>query len=109
VVDDLPDYWARQKWPSKKEHKLQLLKKLSKVVLNRKYIEQGFVESLTSYFAVPKGETDIRVVYDATKSGLNDALWTPSFFLPTVESILRNAGMESYFADIDLGEMFLNY
>ena len=109
IVDDLPDYWARQQWPSKDAHKIQLLKKLTKVVLNRKYIEKGFVESLTSYFAVPKGETDIRVVYDATKSGLNDALWSPSFFLPTVESILRNAGMETYFADIDLGEMFLNY
>jgi hypothetical protein len=53
--------------------------------------------------------TDIRVVYDATVCGLNDALWAPNFFLPTVDSILRNASSSSWFGDIDLGEMFLNY
>jgi hypothetical protein len=49
------------------------------------------------------------VVYDATACGLNDALWAPNFFLLTVDSILRNASSSSWFGDIDLGEMFLNY
>jgi len=67
------------------------------------------VRSLTSFFAVPKAGTDIRVVYDATQYGLNDALWAPNFFLPTVDSILRNACGSTWFGDIDLGKMFLNY
>lgn len=54
-------------------------------------------------------DTDIRVVYDATQCGLNDCLWKPNFFLPTVDSILRNASSSSWFGDIDLGKMFLNY
>eukprot|EP00979_Chaetoceros_neogracilis_P007253 scaffold1521_cov271-Chaetoceros_neogracile.AAC.61 len=58
---------------------------------------------------VPKAIIDIRVVYDATQCGLNDALWAPNFFLPTVDSILRNASSSTWFGDIDLGEMFLNY
>ena len=49
------------------------------------------------------------MVYDATKCGLNTTLWTPNFFLPTTNSILRNADDETWFGDIDLGEMFLNY
>lgn len=67
------------------------------------------MKSLTSFFAVPKGEGDIRVVYDATRSGLNNAIWTPNFCLPTMDTVLANADENTYFGDIDLGEMFLNY
>jgi len=67
------------------------------------------VKSLTSFFAVPKAGTGIRVVYDATQCGLNDALWAPNFFLPMVDSILRNACRSTWFGDINLGGMFLNY
>ena len=28
---------------------------------------------------------DIRIVHDATSSGLNDAVWAPWFLMPTVE------------------------
>ena len=73
------------------------------------YINAGGVKSITGFFDVPKGEADIRMVYDATKCGLNAALWTPNFFLPTIDSILRNADGNTWFGDIDLGEMFLNY
>ena len=75
----------------------------------RGYIQPGFVKSLTGYFAVPKAKTDIRVVYDATQCGLNNAMWAPNFFLPMVDSILRNASSATWFGDLDLGEMFLNY
>ena len=67
------------------------------------------MKSLTGFFAVPKGEDDIRIVYDASVCGLNDALWCPNCFLPTIDSVLRNAGSETWFGDIDLGEMFLNF
>ena len=38
--------------------------------LARGYISPGLVVSLTSYFAVAKGEWDIHLVYDGTSSGL---------------------------------------
>jgi hypothetical protein len=105
---DLPSYWGRQRWPEDRHQRKQLEEKVLKVVA-RRYIVPGYVKSLTSFFAVPKGTDDIRVVYDATKSGLNAAIWTPNFMLPTASSILNNASERTFFGDIDLGEMFLNY
>ena len=69
----LPRYMKQQKWPENKNQRRKLLSKLVKV-RSRGYIQQGFVRSLTGYFAVPKADMDIRVVYDATKCGLNAAL-----------------------------------
>ena len=106
--NNLPSYWKRQKWPEDELASKKLKKKLSNV-RSKAYVQPGFVKSLTSYFAVPKAKTDIRVVYDATACGLNNSLWAPNFFLPTVDSILRNASSSTWFGDIDLGEMFLNY
>jgi len=61
--------------------------KLPKFV-KRGYISQGSVTSLISYFSVPKEESDIRLVFDGTKSGLKSKLWAPSFCLPFIESLL---------------------
>ena len=108
VEGQLPEYWARQRWPEDEREREQLRKKLHKPV-SKDYITRGFVKSLTSFFAVLKGLTDIRIVYDASKSGLNENIWAPNFFLPTVDSVLRNADTNTWFGDIDLGEMFLNY
>jgi hypothetical protein len=58
--------------------KKAMIQKLLKVK-NRRYFEEGVVTGLTSFFAdVPKGEEDIRMVYDGTASdGLNEVLWAP--------------------------------
>jgi hypothetical protein len=40
---------------------------------------------------------------------LNAALWVPNFMMPNIDSVLNNATLTSWFDDIDLGEMFLNY
>ncbi len=77
--------------------------------LNRRYITEGRVESLTSFFSVPKGEDDIRMVYDASKSGLNDSLWAPSFQLPTCETLTDLLSPDSWMGDLDLGEHFHNF
>jgi hypothetical protein len=78
-------------------------------VRSKGYIIKGDVFSLTSFFAVPKGDSDIRMVYDGTKSGLNGMLWAPWFPLPTIDAHLR-ALLPGYFmSDIDIGEMFLNF
>jgi len=49
------------------------------------------------------------MVYDATRSKLNESLWAPSFGLPTVESLLRGIEEETWMGDLDIGEMFLNF
>jgi hypothetical protein len=86
----------------------QMIKKLDKV-LERGYISPGWVASLTSYFAVPKGDDDIRLVYDGTQSGLNDSLWSPSFWLPNSASAVRLLSFYSFLFDSDIGECFLNF
>jgi hypothetical protein len=87
----------------------EAMKKKLEKIRRLKYIQSGRVDSLTSYFAVPKGESDIRMVYDGTKSGLNDSLWAPWFALPTVETHLRFVGTKSHMGDIDIGDMFHNF
>ena len=111
VLDDkrLPRYWKRQQWPKDPAARAKVEEKIQKVRDNRGYLERNHVLSLTGFFAVPKGSDDIRMVYDATKCGLNDALWAPNFSLPTVDSIIHSSSKGTWFGDIDLGEMFLNY
>ena len=106
--EQLPKYFKRQMWPADPTHREQMAGKIGKV-RERGYILPGEVNSLTGFFAVPKGTEDIRIVYDATACGLNHALWSPNFALPTIDSVLRGANQDTWFSDIDLGEMFLNY
>jgi hypothetical protein len=86
----------------------KMRKKLDKV-RKRRYIAPGFVFSLTSFFAVPKGSDDIRMVYDASISELNDSIWVPRFPLPTIRTHLRAVEEGTYMADLDVDEMFLNF
>lgn len=85
-----------------------MVKKLAKV-RERRYVEPGEVTSLTSFFAVPKGTEDIRMVYDGTKSGLNENIWVPRFPLPTIDTHLRAVDSSTFMSDMDIGEMFLNF
>jgi hypothetical protein len=62
-----------------------------------------------SYFSVPKGEEDIRMVYNWTESGLNDIIWVPGFILPTANTHLCAVDEETHMADADVGECFLNF
>jgi hypothetical protein len=82
-----------------------------KAVWDRRYITPGFVKSLTSFFSVPKGDDDVRMVYNGSKSGLNDLIWVPRFILlPTMEIHLRGVEEETCMvADNDVGECFLNF
>ena len=65
--------------------------------------------ALTSFFSVPKGTYDIRMVFDATLSGLNNYLWDPNFMLPSMGSLLMIVGPETYMVDLDFGEMFYKF
>jgi hypothetical protein len=108
VKGELPRY----KQPQPKEQDVSIRDKVRDKLNNvrdKGNIKPGKVRSLTGYFGVPKGLSDIRMVYDATRSGLNEALWATNFGLPTVETHLRGFDFGSWMGDIDLGEMFLHF
>jgi hypothetical protein len=75
----------------------------------RRYIADGYVVSLTSFFDVPKANDDIRLVYDGSVGGLNDSLWVPRFALSTLNGHLRAVEEGTYMEDLDVGECFLNF
>jgi hypothetical protein len=66
----------------------------------RRYIVPGLVESLTPVFAVKKVD-DIRLVYNAAESGLNDAMVVPRFSMPMIHSHLRAVEEGTHMADLD--------
>jgi hypothetical protein len=78
-------------------------------VFARRYLLYGMILSLTSFFPVPKGDTDVRMVYNGTSSRMNAHLWAPWFALPTICALLRAFEMDTFMADSYIGEMFLNF
>ena len=80
---------------------MKLVKSKVLKVRERKYITDGKVESLLNVFEVPKGPDDIRMVYDATKSGLNESVWAPNFFLPTITSVEGTLDPTTWISDAD--------
>lgn len=86
----------------------RLLEKIEKLE-RRGYLGEGAVCSLLNYFAVQKGEADIRAVFDATKSGLNLALFANWFGLPQVGTMTLGLEPNYFCADNDVGEQFYNF
>ncbi len=85
-------------------------KKIFKVAKKRYLLTTGIkVKSLIKYFAVPKGEDDIRLVYDAMANKLNNCVWVPTFWLPTINLLVRALDKDSWMTDHDVGDMFLNF
>ncbi len=108
VKGALPRFrWPQRQAPSDAVQ-AQLVSKLG-IVRSMRYISQGEVISLTSFFTVPKGEDEIRVVYDASLSGLNAAQWAPNFQLPTVDCLVRAVGANTWMGDLDIAKQFLNF
>ena len=75
------------------------------------------MKSPTHFFLVPKTwkkindkkvADDIRMVYDATRSGVNETVWNPWFSIP-VSSHIRDVNNHTFMADCDVGEIFLNF
>jgi len=108
VGEPYPKYRRPQRGEKDPNVHAQIKAKLLNVI-GKGYIAHGRVSSLTSYFGVPKGPTDIRMVYDSTKSGLNDVMWVPSFSLPTMKSLTNLLDGHSWMSDLDMGEQFLNF
>jgi hypothetical protein len=88
IRDGIPLWYpgtAPQKFLSQRKEKdpevrLSMDAKLMKVFV-RGYFIYEMILSLMSFFAVPKGDTDIRLVHNGTSSGLNAHLWAPWFAL----------------------------
>ncbi len=102
----LPKFKRSQRAAPTQDMMTQMQKKVNKV-RKRRYIEEGKVISLTHMFPVPKGLSDIRMVYNGTSSGLNAALFAPHFGLPTLFNTMRSLLGGYYQADLDVAEMFL--
>jgi hypothetical protein len=72
--------------------------------LERRYIAAGKVMNLTFLFSVPKGEDDIRIVWDSSGNGVNTTLWTPSFGISTVRTLTWYIVAGTNMGDFDIGE-----
>jgi hypothetical protein len=78
-------------------------------MIEKSYLEVGLVQTHLHYFAVPKGDSGVRVVFDGTSCGLNETLWSPNFFLPTSRNAAELLSFDSWMADVDFGEFFHNF
>ena len=108
LMGELPTFTKPQKKP-KTDNELRLMRQKVVKVRKRGYIEAAEVLSLSHMFPVPKGDDDIRMVYNGSSCGLNEQLWAPHFGLPTVTHTLRSLEEGFFQADLDIGEMFLNF
>ena len=91
---------------------MELVKGKLMKVLNKGYIVRANAKEITAFmfmFHVPKGESDVRIVYDGSRSGLNETIYAPWFALPTVNSMARGLIAGDWLADNDYGEQFLNF
>jgi hypothetical protein len=110
-VEDPPTSMGKQP-PYTDESVRKKVKEKVEAVIKKGYIVQASktaIRSLMFMFDVPKGSTDVRMVYDGSKSGLNDSLWAPWLCLPTVDSMTRALLPTFWCADNDYGEQFLNF
>jgi hypothetical protein len=74
--------------------------KILKLIKQRYLLMTGIkVKSLIKYFAVPKGEDDIRLIYDVTANKLNKCVWVSAFWLPTVDLLVRALDKDSWMTD----------
>ena len=110
IISKLPTNQKRARTPSK-EMKDKIFSKIAKS-LTRGYLiptEEGSINNVIDYFAVPKGEDDVRMVLNGSSCGLNQSVWAPNFWLPASASMLRALSYNYKVVDLDLGEMFLNF
>jgi hypothetical protein len=77
-------------------------------VRQRNYIRPGEVVSGTCYFCVDKGTSDIRMVYNGTRCGLNAHLHTPHYGLLSIKHMLRALREGYYQCNLDVDKQFLN-
>ena len=80
-----------------------------KRLVQANYLIPGVIKWDIRCFGVPKGDNDIRLVYDGARSGVNKVVYIPTFFVPTSLSLCRILMLNAHQMDEDVGEMFVNY
>ncbi|KAL7574612.1 hypothetical protein ACA910_002965 [Epithemia clementina (nom. ined.)] len=75
----------------------------------KSYKGPGHCVVTMNFFAVPKGDTDICMVYDGTKSGVNKCLYAPWFPLPDGDVLVNTLDDGYWCIDNDYGKMFLSF
>jgi hypothetical protein len=103
-----PSYKRPQRSEKNPLLKVRDKEKLDKA-LNWRYFVVGLVKSLTTFCGVPKGEDDMRVVYDGSLPGLNAELFSPWFMIPNTKSHLNTVEPGTFTSDVDITEMFWNF
>ena len=78
-------------------------------LVSRGYITEGVILTLISFFFVPKRTDNIRIVFYATVSQLNDYLWDKKSMLPSMGSVFIMVGLKAHMVDLDVGEFFSNF
>ena len=84
------------------------VEKLAKLI-NRRYIERGRVDVVIPRMCVPKGDDDVRVVWDMTRNMVNPGTYASTFYLLGIYSLVDRIDAGMWIADFDCGEMFNNY
>ena len=84
------------------------VEKIAKLI-SRRYIEAGPVKVVIPRMCVPKGDDDVRVVWDMTRNGVNPGLFASTFYLIGIYSLMDRIDEGMWIADFDCGEMFNNY
>jgi hypothetical protein len=92
IKEKFPHFQRAQQQEKDEVLRVKIKEKLS-TIWEKGYVSKMEVKSLMSFFAIHKGEDDIRMVYDASQSELNDALWAPNFQLPTADILARGLGL----------------
>ena len=95
----------------RKEDRSKVLEKLL-IYLRKGYLKftpLQEVKSFIDYFPVPKGPDDIRLVFNGTSCGVNEALFSSNFWLPMSGTMTRLLSFGYRVVDMDIGEMFLNF
>ena len=108
IKESLPIWMRPQRRDNGPSVSLKVDKNMNKLV-SRGYITKVVILVLTSFFSLPKGIDDIRMMFDATVSVLNGSLWAPNFMLPSMGSFIMMVGPETHMVDLDIGEMFYNF
>jgi hypothetical protein len=49
------------------------------------------------------------MVWSETETGVNDSVFAPNFFLPTLDTLIRRLPNDAWLGDFDVGEMFHNF
>jgi hypothetical protein len=116
-IGDIIPLWyrgtaPRNLLPQKKEKDSDVRQSMGATLMKmfaRRYFIYGMILSLMSFLVMPKGEKNIHLIYNGTSLVLNAHLWAPWFSLPTIYALLRALELDTFMADSDIGERFLNF